>query len=135
MPKKAKTKVILDSNFLMLPFQFNIDIVAEIDRILGGGYEISVPRGVLQELHYMSFKAENLNDRKMAKMAIEFGGRFNIIEGEAEDADEAIASLADEDTIVCTNDRALKSRLRRLGVPVMYLRQKNRLELEGYGVP
>ncbi|NIU39058.1 hypothetical protein GWN65_03535, partial [Candidatus Bathyarchaeota archaeon] len=32
---------------------------------------------------------------------------------------------------VATNDRELRKRLRNLGVPVIFLRQRHRLELEG----
>ncbi|MFQ5887084.1 MAG: PIN domain-containing protein [Candidatus Hydrothermarchaeales archaeon] len=134
MPVKDKKRVILDSNFLMLPFQFNVDVSNEIERILGGGHKIYVPKEVLNELNYLSIKAEKLSDRKLAKMAIEYAKRFNTIEGGGKDADGAIIALAEKDTIVCTNDKALKSRLRKFHVPIIYLRQKNKLEIEGYGV-
>ncbi len=134
MPVKDKKRVILDSNFLMLPFQFNVDISNEIERILGGGYRIYVPREVLNELNYLSVKAEKHRDRKMAKMALKFARRFDTIEGGDKDADGAIIALAEKDVIVCTNDKALKNRLREIQIPVIYLRQKSKLEIEGYGV-
>ncbi|MFQ5976492.1 MAG: PIN domain-containing protein [Candidatus Hydrothermarchaeales archaeon] len=134
MPVKVKKRVILDSNFLMLPFQFNVDILNEIARILGGGYKIYVPQEVLNELNYLSLKAERLKDRKLAKMALEYAKRFDAIKGGGKDADGAIFALAEKDTIVCTNDKELKTRLREFNTPVRYLRQRSKLEIEGYGV-
>ncbi|MEE8358141.1 MAG: PIN domain-containing protein [Candidatus Hydrothermarchaeales archaeon] len=133
MPLKKK-RVILDSNFLMLPFQFNVDISDEISRILEGGFKIYVPQEILNELNYLSIKAEKQKDRKTAKMALEYAKRFATIAGGDGEADEAIVTLAGKDTIVCTNDKALKNRLREIHVPVIYLRSKSKLEIEGYGV-
>lgn len=39
--------------------------------------------------------------------------------------------MRNERVIVCTNDKGLKKRLREKGVPVVYLRSKKILELEG----
>ncbi len=133
MPFKG-IKVILDSNFLMLPFQFNVDIQAELDRIIEGGYKFYVPQEVLNELNYLKIKAEKQSDRKLANMALEYAKRFETIEGGDEEADKAIIDIAKKDTIVCTNDKALKKKLREIKVPVIFLRQKTKLEIEGYGV-
>lgn len=133
MPLKKK-RVILDSNFLMLPFQFNVDISDEISRILEGGFKIYVPQEILNELNYLSIKAEKQKDRKTAKMALEYAKRFETIAGGDGDADEAIVTLAGKDTIICTNDKALKNKLREIHVPVIYLRSKSKLEIDGYGI-
>ena len=46
--------------------------------------------------------------------------------------DDVIVRISSEwKCIVATNDRNLKQKLREKGVPVIYMRQKKRLELEG----
>jgi rRNA-processing protein FCF1 len=46
--------------------------------------------------------------------------------------DDAIVKVASEwRSPVFTNDRALRKRLRDINVPVIYVRQKSRLEIEG----
>ena len=47
-------KVILDTNFLLLPFQFKLDIFSEIERVLEMPKEILVPSLVLEELKRLS---------------------------------------------------------------------------------
>ena len=46
--------------------------------------------------------------------------------------DDVVARVASEwKCPVATNDRELRKRLRHINVPVIYLRQKSRLEMEG----
>jgi len=118
----------------MLPFQFNVDILDELNRILEGGFTIYVPQEILNELNYLSVKAEKQKVRKTAKMALEYAKKFETISGGDGEADEAIVTLTGKDTIICTNDKALKNRLREIHAPVIYLRNKSMLEIEGYGI-
>ena len=70
------------------------------------------------------------------RMAKKLAERFDVVEigrfGERP-IDDQILNFAtmNERIIVCTNDRSLKKRLRENGVPVVYLRSKKILELEG----
>ncbi|HIP74959.1 MAG TPA: nucleotide-binding protein, partial [Thermococcus paralvinellae] len=40
-------------------------------------------------------------------------------------------AVKNPNVVVCTNDKLLKKKLRERGIPVVYLRQKKILELEG----
>jgi len=54
------------------------------------------------------------------------------VEDKGEATDDVIARVAKSwNTPVFTNDRALKVRLRDISVPVIYLRQKSRLFIDG----
>ncbi|ADP77244.1 conserved hypothetical protein [Methanothermus fervidus DSM 2088] len=46
-----------------------------------------------------------------------------------ETIDDALLRVAD---ILCTNDKKLRKRAREKGIPVIYLRQKKYLDIDGY---
>ena len=47
------TKVILDTNAVLMPFQFNINLDSELKRLLGQ-YEIIIPNIVIEELNNLA---------------------------------------------------------------------------------
>ena len=46
--------IILDTNFLMIPLQFKVDIFSEIERICNFKYELLVPEASVKELENLS---------------------------------------------------------------------------------
>ncbi len=130
MATESSYRVILDSNFLMIPFQFNVDVFAELDRVLEGRYRVYVTDGVLRELRGIRMR------RKSAGAALQLASKLPVIETGGEgirDVDRALINLAQEgNTIICTNDKILIEKLRSKGLPVIYLRQRKYLMLEGY---
>jgi len=72
---------------------------------------------------------------KEAKLALKIAEKSEVLEVElepGESADDLMVRLAREwECLVATNDRELRRRLRSLMVPVIYLRQKSRLAIEG----
>jgi rRNA-processing protein FCF1 len=123
----------MDTNFLMMPFQFNVDIFAELERLLDVKYELFVPDKVVGELKTLSKKG-SLNERKAARVALNLVQDVKKIKAEADDPDEAILSITDRDTVVCTNDKNLKERVIKKGGMAVFLRQKRTLELAGGNV-
>ncbi|MBU2565219.1 MAG: hypothetical protein KJ655_03065 [Candidatus Thermoplasmatota archaeon] len=114
--------VILDSNVLLMVFQFRINIESELSRLLGK-YEIVIPTTVKNEL-------KTLKD-KHAKSALSFSERYRAISANG-NTDDSILELAEKEKgIVVTNDRILKKRLRAKNIPVVFLRAKTHLEMEG----
>jgi rRNA-processing protein FCF1 len=120
-------KVILDTNALMVPEQFGVEIFSELERL--GYTECIVPVSVQAELRALASRAERGKDKVAARVALGLVERCRV-QGEAErDADAAIERLAlDENAAVFTNDRALKKRLSSNGITVIYLRQERYLE-------
>lgn len=115
-------KVLLDTNALLAVFQFKLDLEKELDRLLGK-YEILVPTSVVQELKTVR--------SKYASAALKFAERYSKIKLKG-DVDKAILSFAKEGNIVVvTNDRALRKKLRINKIPVIFLRARTHLELEG----
>jgi len=126
-------RVILDSNFLMIPIQFHIDIFRGIDELLNQKVEPVILSPVYGEVQRIACGRGKL--AKEARLALKIAEKSEILEvkpGPEESADDLIARLAREwGCIVATNDRELRRRLRSLMVPVIYLRQKCRLAIEG----
>ncbi|WP_457741503.1 PIN domain-containing protein [Thermococcus sp.] len=127
--------VVPDTNFLLIPGQFGVDIIGELNRILDVKFKIVIPNVVIQELNVIEKKTRG-KDLLAVRMAKKLTERFETVElgrfGERP-IDDQIFDFAVKNgrVIVCTNDKGLKRRLREKGVPVVYLRSKKILELEG----
>ncbi|MBI4392643.1 MAG: hypothetical protein HY556_02445 [Euryarchaeota archaeon] len=131
MTTKSKRPVILDSNALMMQFQFHIDIEAELGRIFDFPYEIIIPSVVVEELTALAGESVG-KDKQEAKLALELAKNFKITESKGE-GDTAILKLAESlDAIVVTNDKILRARLRAKNVPNVHMRSKAFLTLEGH---
>ena len=120
-------KVILDTNALMVPEQFGVEIFAELQRL--GYVQWQVPSSVLAELRILATKADKGRDKVAARVALGLAERCSIASHAGVDADLAIEELAlSERAAVFTNDKALKRRLFSKGITVIYLRQGQYLE-------
>jgi hypothetical protein len=134
-PKKREWLVLPDTNFLLIPGQFGVDILGELNRVLDVRFRVIVPNVVLQELDVIERKSRG-KDLMAIKMARKLAERFEVLEigrfGERPIDDQILDfAVNNERVIVCTNDKGLKKRLRARGVPVVYLRSRKILELEG----
>lgn len=130
--KKGTLKVIVDSNALFVPFQFQIDIFEELKTLLNRNSELILLSPIHEELEKIANKGSP-KTRKQASSALKLAEKCTLYEcGFAGSADDTIVRMAREwNCVVFTNDRALRKRLRDTGVPVVFLRQRHRLELEG----
>jgi rRNA-processing protein FCF1 len=126
-------KVILDSNFLMIPFQFNIDIFQEIEYLLQKKVDFVVPSAVKSEL--TSISSRGGEGAAEASLALQIASRCRVVEvtlEPQETVDDAIVKASQKlGAVVATTDIELKKRLRDINVPVVYLREKSKLEVEG----
>lgn len=126
-------KIILDSNFLMIPFQFHIDIFQEIEYLLQKKVDFIVPSAVKSELTGISSRGGE--GAPEASLALQLASRCRVVEvalEPGETVDDAIIKASKKlGAIVATADIGLKKRLRDINVPVVYLRDKSKLEVEG----
>ena len=134
-PIKKPLKVILDSNALFVPLQFKIDIFEELEKLLNVKFELILLSPIRRELENL---AENGSPKmqKNASYALKMAEKCKLVE-----LDEKIAGSSPDDVIfqvacewkslVFTNDRELRKRLRNINVPVIYVRQKSRLGIDG----
>jgi rRNA-processing protein FCF1 len=121
-----KREVIIDTNGLMVPGQFGIDIFMELKRLGFDSYV--VPRASVRELEKISAQGRG-RDRTAAKIALSLLDRCTIVEKEGF-ADDVIMELATskEDTVL-TSDVELKKRLCSKGVSIVRLRERTHLSL------
>jgi len=127
-------KIILDSNFLFVPLQFKIDIFEGLMNLLNQRFNPVLLSTTYLELQKMVEKRPP-KLRKQARMALKLAEKCHFVDVEKskeETNDDVILRIATQwKCPVATNDRTLKRRLRDISIPVIYMRQKSRLELEG----
>jgi hypothetical protein len=126
--------VIFDSNFLLVPSQFRLDIFEELTNLLNQRFEPVLLSPTYGELMKIAEKGSP-KIRKQASLALKLAEKCRIIQiekGLEETHDDVIVRVATEWRCpVATNDRELRKKLRNRGVAVIFLRQRQRLELEG----
>jgi len=132
--QKETLKIILDSNALFVPLQLKIDIFTELERLLKRNFELILLSPVKRELEALARKGSP-KTRKNAACALRLAERCRYLEVDdsgSKLADDAIVSIAKEGSfLVLTNDKQLRKRLRNISVPVVYVRQKSHLEIDG----
>jgi len=132
-PKKT-LKVILDSNALFVPLQFKIDIFEELRTLLNIKFELVLLSPIRKELEIIAEKGPP-KMRKWTSYALKLAEKCAFLEVEEKNArspDDAIVEVAKRwNCPVFTNDRELRRRLRNISVPVIYVRKKSRLEIDG----
>lgn len=116
--------VIIDTNGLMIPVQFGVDIFEELGRL---GYDrFIVPLAVIRELEILVKKLSG-KERMAAKVALSLAQRCETADVIGYADDVVIELAAEHDAAVLTNDAGLKKRLQARHISVICLRQKNRL--------
>ncbi len=129
-------RVVLDSNFLILPLTLRLDIFSEIERLLSGRVEFLVVSSVRKELEKLSSKNSEIGRR--AAFALKLLDRCIYVNLDLEQrttVDETLVEFARQNkVIVATSDMPLRKKLRDINVPVIYVRDYSRLELEGFPI-
>jgi uncharacterized protein len=121
-----RSKVIIDTNGLMIPGQFGIDIFSELQQL--GFFSYIVPNASVKELEKIVSTGCG-KDRIAAKIALSLLDRCTVIDKNGY-ADDIIIDLAvGMDAAVLTNDTELKKRLCSKGVTNVYLRDRTRLSI------
>ena len=144
--KYSEKKVIVDTNALLIPGEFGVDIFEELER-LGYGH-IIVPEAVLSELDRLrqrpDLKGKEKRAAKIGHSLVlkyvheEHDGCMVTINKEEEesggqererDVDELIVKMAlTLKAAVLTSDEPLRRKLSKAGIATVYLRGKSRLE-------
>lgn len=130
-----KTKVIIDTNFLLIPAQFKVDIFDEIDRIMEGQYELFIIDKTVDELHNIIEKQKG-KDKAAAKMALQLLECYPITHLKTPETERhlnvdklILKRVKGDKFVVATQDMALKRDLSRHNARLIVLRQKKFLIL------
>ena len=132
---KTKTKIIIDTNFLMIPGEFGVDIFSEIERILSEPFELCVIDKTVEELEKIIEKNGQKKEGFNAKLGLILIKQKNLktlsssSEGYADIAIINLAKLSPEKTIVATQDKELRGKLAEIPVRTIQLRQQKHLIL------
>jgi uncharacterized protein len=114
-------RVVLDTNFVMIPGQFGVDIFEELGK-LDFPYELCVVSGTLVELREIIEKVKN-RDRIAARIGLELIERrgIKVLESTGP-VDDTLVSLSGEPgVLIATQDAGLR---RRIKGQKLVLRQK-----------
>lgn len=115
--------ILLDTNFLLIPVQFNVDVYTQARELMPDS-ELIVLKQSLKELEKV--KKGDLALKVMNSMNV------NIINTSisASNVDELILRYAQKnDCIIATQDKELKQKALKNGVSVLILRQRKYLQL------
>ena len=124
-------EVVIDTNFFMVPFQFNVDVITELEKLLPS-YKLTTPSFVINELK--GFKNNNKGKIRLnANLALKLANSskveikdISLLENET--VDDALLRVSE---VLATNDIELKKRAKDKGITVAYLRQKKYIAVEG----
>ncbi|MCI6994925.1 PIN domain-containing protein [uncultured Methanobrevibacter sp.] len=124
-------EVVIDTNFFMVPFQFNVDIITELEKLLPS-YNLTTPSFVINELKGLK-RNKNAKIRLNANLALKLANSskveikdISLLENET--VDDALLRVSE---VLATNDIELKNRAKDKGITVAYLRQKKYIAVEG----
>ncbi|MHC1611270.1 MAG: type II toxin-antitoxin system VapC family toxin [Candidatus Methanospirareceae archaeon] len=148
-----RKEVIVDTNALLIPGEFGVDIFEELARL--GYLHIIVPKKVLTELDRLrqgqglkgrekiaanvgyslirkytdASEEERVPIRRKISISVEEGAGEEEEEKGEKETDEMIVALAlRRKAAVLTSDEELRTKLSRAGIVTVYLRGRNRLE-------
>lgn len=125
-------KIIIDTNFLLIPAELKVDIFAEIKRVIPQNHDLYILDATINELE--KIKAEQKRKtREYATIALSLikQKHLKIIPTfNNHNVDDKIVSIVDKNYIVATQDKGLKKRIKSKGVSVIILKQKKYLDLE-----
>jgi hypothetical protein len=132
--KEMTLKIIIDTNFFLIPSKFRLDIFEELDNLLGRRVEPVILSPTYFELQKLA-ASNSVKLSKQARLGLRLAVRCKVVEVERkvnESNDDLMLRVAVEWRCpVATNDGELRQKLRNLGVPVVFLRQMSKLEVEG----
>lgn len=133
--KNMPLPVIMDTNFLTVPAQFGVDVFSEAERVLERSIDFVLLDSVVEEINSKLERASR-TEARMFRIALDLVERCTIVPvDEAAKStpvdDQLLIYTKSVDGILATNDRELKERAKSQGIPVLLLRGKKHLELEG----
>ncbi len=114
-------KVVLDTNALLMAFQFEINIEVELERLLGS-YEILIPSAVITELNCICSQE--------ARAALSLAARYSEVESHGMGDHAILRAAVAMDAVLVTNDKRLIKQAKERGLRIIRLRQRKYLVLE-----
>lgn len=125
-------KIIADTNFLLMPFEYGIDFASELLRINHEPITLLICTGTQNELSTLAGRtgkraaAARFVLSNMGKIKQKF--KVEIVPSTGE-VDRWIIKFVQENSVcVATNDIPLRMKLKAMGVPVISMKGKSKLD-------
>ena len=119
--------VVLDTNFLLLPFQFRINIIKELDYLIEKSHRYVISSRTMDELKKLGRTVgKNGMAARLALKLIAASG-VEVVKNDLPVDDWVVRYSKANDAIACTNDRLLRKRLMGLDVKVVTLMSRSKL--------
>ncbi len=125
----AARLIIIDTNFLLLPFRYKINIIKELDRLVEKNHQLVISSRTMGELRMIGRRIgkDGMAARLAIKMIEAAGKGFTVVEN-SDIVDDWIVSYASENNaMVCTNDSELRRRLKAMKLKVITMKSKSRI--------
>jgi len=132
--KKSRYLILADTSFLLVPYDFRLNIIEELERVVNGNFTLLVPSFCIDEINRLIRKGFIMRQkgRLALKLIEKYATVLEVSTKEGENVDDAIIRIAKEiNAIVATGDREIRKKLRKEGIPVIFVRARKKLELEG----
>lgn len=126
-------KILADTNFLLMPFEYGIDLPGELMRIVHGPLELQIASGTMDEVRSLAGRTGRRSSaarfvlNNMGKIKARFAVETVPSQGPVDDWIIKYSS-GNKEICVATNDVPLRRRLLALGVPVIAMKGKSKLE-------
>ena len=121
--------VVLDTNFLLLPFQFKIDILRELDYLIDYSHHYVISSRTVKELQKIAgaIGKDGMAARLALKMVEASKTKIEIIQND-QYVDEWIEEYAKlNSAIVCTNDSRLRRKLLDSDLKVVSMKSRSKI--------
>ncbi|MFX1592246.1 MAG: PIN domain-containing protein [Promethearchaeota archaeon] len=144
--KSNNNLIVIDSNFILLPFQFKIDYLDEIRLLIEGNLRFIIVQQILNELE--SKKRREQKSTKFKRL-LESGlyyieknkEKFDIeileeVKKNNETTDDFLLRMLKDlkketqNIYLATNDSDLRKNAKEIGISVIFLRQKKYLSVD-----
>lgn len=120
---------MLDTNALLMPYQFDINIEKELNRLLGV-CRIIVPRSVVEEVEKLAEKGGETGRAAQLALSIIKKRCFRVVETSCKGDDGVIETAIKMEAAILTNDKELKKKAKEMRLSIIYLREGEKLEME-----
>ncbi len=125
--------VCFDTSLLMMAAKFHIDVVSEAERVVQKRVDFAVPELVVRELERLAKSpGPPGRDARVALELISTRQIHRMATAERSNADRALIEASKRpNLVVATADSDLRRTIRDDRKPVIFLREKAKLELDG----
>ncbi len=121
--------VLLDTNFLLLPFQFKINILDDLEYLVEQSHRFVVSSCTISELQDIGAHVgkHGMAARLALKLVEANRHRIDVVQSTQTVDDWIVDYAAKHNAIACTNDSKLRRRLKKQGVAVVSMKSRSKL--------